>query len=234
MERGRPLAEVDNQFAGLLGGGPLPGRVGGDADDVHPAGHYLHHHQNIDAPERDLSRWKKSVASSPWAWVRSKASPTGVDATRCGPTRGTGQDPADRSGADPVTEADQLTFDAVMSPARVSRASWMTRSRIPPVTGGRPDRFGCPVSLDQSAVPGQQPAWRNGTAMQRWSTEAIAAPKFASGCPQALPSERLGCPRFTCASPVFGASGSPRYPRRGPQTRARWFVPFDVGQSGWR
>ena len=44
------FAEVHEQVAGLLGS-PRPGRVGGDAQDVHPAGLDLHHEEHVQAPE---------------------------------------------------------------------------------------------------------------------------------------------------------------------------------------
>src|SRR6266702_838544 len=47
-----PAAEVHEQVAGLLGG-PEAVRMGGQAEDVHPPGRYLHDEQHIEAPEED-------------------------------------------------------------------------------------------------------------------------------------------------------------------------------------
>ncbi|WP_236670399.1 hypothetical protein [Streptomyces antimycoticus] len=43
-----PVAQVHHQVAGLLGH-PIPVRVGGDAEDVHPARFDLHHEQHVQA-----------------------------------------------------------------------------------------------------------------------------------------------------------------------------------------
>jgi hypothetical protein len=104
-----------------------------------------------------VSRWKKSVASSPAAVGSEEGAPVGVGpagrwAQVCG-----GQDPADGAGADVVSESGELALDAAVSPARVlpgqpdneltqlavdARAAW-------------PARVG-PLFRDQVAVPGQQ------------------------------------------------------------------------------
>ena len=44
------FAEIHEQVTGLLGG-PRPGGVGGDAQDVHPAGLDLHHEEDVQAVE---------------------------------------------------------------------------------------------------------------------------------------------------------------------------------------
>nr|WP_222849141.1 hypothetical protein [Trebonia kvetii] len=46
-----PLAEVHQEVAGLLDG-PGPGRMGGDAQDVHRTGLDLHREQHVHAPEQ--------------------------------------------------------------------------------------------------------------------------------------------------------------------------------------
>ncbi len=49
-EPGGAFAEFHEQVTGLLGG-PRPGGVGRDAQDVHAAGLDLHHKQDVQAPE---------------------------------------------------------------------------------------------------------------------------------------------------------------------------------------
>ncbi len=44
------LAEIHKEITGLLGG-PFPGRVRGDAQDVHAAGLDLHHEEHVQALE---------------------------------------------------------------------------------------------------------------------------------------------------------------------------------------
>jgi hypothetical protein len=46
------VVEVDDQVAGLLGG-PVAGRMGGDAEDVHSSGEHLYHDQDVDATQGD-------------------------------------------------------------------------------------------------------------------------------------------------------------------------------------
>ena len=46
-----PVAQVHDEVAGLLGG-PGPGRMGGDAQDVHRPGLDLHHEQDVHALEQ--------------------------------------------------------------------------------------------------------------------------------------------------------------------------------------
>jgi len=60
------VAEVHEQVAALLGG-PCAVRVGCHTQDVHAPGRYLHHEQHVQAPEEDLSTWKKSRATKPSA-----------------------------------------------------------------------------------------------------------------------------------------------------------------------
>ena len=47
-----PLVEGEGQVAGLLHG-PLPGGMGGDAAEVHPAGAVLDEHQDVQALQQD-------------------------------------------------------------------------------------------------------------------------------------------------------------------------------------
>ena len=61
------FAKVHEQVAGLLGG-PRPGVVGGDAQDVHLPGPDLHHQQDMQAPEEHGVGSKRSQARIPAAW----------------------------------------------------------------------------------------------------------------------------------------------------------------------
>ena len=47
----QPLAEVQGEVAGLLNG-PLPGRVGGDPGQVHPAGAALDEHEGVQPSQQ--------------------------------------------------------------------------------------------------------------------------------------------------------------------------------------
>jgi hypothetical protein len=52
LDAARALAEVHEQVTSLLGG-PGPGRVDGDTQDMHGPGLDLHHEQDVHAPEQD-------------------------------------------------------------------------------------------------------------------------------------------------------------------------------------
>src|SRR5690349_14173893 len=67
-----PIAEIDQDVACLLRR-PGGGGVGGDAEDVHPAGGDLHLTSTFSRRRVMVPRWKKSVASNPDACVRRKA-----------------------------------------------------------------------------------------------------------------------------------------------------------------
>jgi len=66
-----------------------------------------------------VSMWKKSVASSPDAWVRRKGPPAGVDLAGRRADPGGGKDPADRAGAETVAKTDQFALHAPVSPAGI-------------------------------------------------------------------------------------------------------------------
>jgi hypothetical protein len=78
-------------------------RIGGDAEDVHPAGNHLHHDNTWIRRNAIMSKWKKSVANKPWARARRKRRQL-VSTPR---------------GADPIAETDQLALDAAVPPGRV-------------------------------------------------------------------------------------------------------------------
>jgi hypothetical protein len=46
LERVDPVAQAHHEIAGLLGN-PLPGRMGGDAQNVHPPGGELDHEEHV-------------------------------------------------------------------------------------------------------------------------------------------------------------------------------------------
>jgi hypothetical protein len=116
--------------------GPRPGGVRGDTQDMHPPGADLHHEEHVQAPE-ERSVNVQEVTGQP----------------------GRGQDPPDRSRADPVSEAEELTLDATVPPPRVlpgqspDQLPDLLRNRRAP--GGF--RIG-PLVLDQAPVPGEQGA----------------------------------------------------------------------------
>ena len=135
------FAEVHEQVTGLLGS-PRPGRVSGDTQDVHPPGLDFHHEQDVQAPEEHGVNEQEVTRQDRGRLGGQELPPgRGCPAWR-GREPGGGQDPADRSGAEPVPEAEELALDAAVPPARFCLASCWTSSQISSGTGGRPVVFG--------------------------------------------------------------------------------------------
>ena len=112
------VAKVHEQVAGLLGD-PGPGRVGGDAGDVHAAGAVLDHHQDVEAAQKDGVDVGE-VDREDRVGLRGEELSPG----RSGPLRGRVdagglQDCPDGGGGDVVAESDQFAVDASVAPGRV-------------------------------------------------------------------------------------------------------------------
>jgi hypothetical protein len=58
------MVEVHEQVAGLVRG-PVPGRVGGDAEDVDAAGGHGGTNSTYNRRSVTVSMWKKSAANNP-------------------------------------------------------------------------------------------------------------------------------------------------------------------------
>ena len=76
------IVEVHEEIAGLLGL-PGSGRVGGDAEDVHPAGGVLDDEEDIQPAQSDLvSRWSRSQARIECALGAQKLRPRWSSSSR--------------------------------------------------------------------------------------------------------------------------------------------------------
>ncbi|WSG44009.1 hypothetical protein OHA72_10900 [Dactylosporangium sp. NBC_01737] len=155
-KHGDPIAEVNHQIAGLLGG-PGGGRVRGDAEDVHPPRADLHDKQHVQPPQCDGVDVEEVGRQQPGRLGPQERPPTGVDLTRGRPDPGTGEDAANGAGADPVTEPDELNLDPSMPPSRVlpGQPQDQVTDVVADPWSSRLVRAG-PVPADQPAVPGQQ------------------------------------------------------------------------------
>jgi hypothetical protein len=106
-----------------------------------------------------VSRWKKSVASSPAAWVRRKVRQLVSVRPWCGAEAGGGEDAADGSLADVVPEPGEFSLDAAMPPPRIFPGQPGDQ-----VTEFVVDRWASwsvgvgPFSCDETAMPCQQRA----------------------------------------------------------------------------
>ena len=93
--------------------------MGDDAQDVHAAGLDLHHEQDVQALEEHGVNVQEVTRQDPGR-LRGQELPPGRGCpARCGREPGCGQDPADRSRADAIAEAEELTLDAAVPPPRV-------------------------------------------------------------------------------------------------------------------
>jgi hypothetical protein len=104
-----PAAQVHEQVAGLLNG-PRPVGVGGDAEDMYVPAADLHDEENVQALQGESAVHMEEVARQHGRRLRPEESAPGgaVTADRRGRYPQPVKDPADRGGADPVSEAAQL------------------------------------------------------------------------------------------------------------------------------
>jgi hypothetical protein len=112
------VAEIDEEVAGLLGD-PVPGGVGGDPGEVHPAGAVLDHDEQVEASEEDgvdvgeVDR-EDRVGLRGQELFPGRAGPLGSGVNASGL-----KDLPDSGGGDLVAESDELTVDASVAPGRV-------------------------------------------------------------------------------------------------------------------
>jgi hypothetical protein len=105
------FAEVHEQVPGLLRG-PRSGGVGSDAQDVHEPGIDLHYEEDVQALEEHGVNMDE-IARQDSGRLRLEELPPGWGRPAwCGPESRCGQDPADRSLADAVAEAEEFALDA--------------------------------------------------------------------------------------------------------------------------
>ena len=122
----RPVSSLKAhpQVAGLLGQ-PGAGGMGGDPEDVHPAGGVLDDDERVEPVQRDGVQVEQ-VAGEDRLWLCAEEL---RPARSCPPRRGVDagpvQDGPDGGGADPVAEAGELAVDAAVAPLgfSVARAS---------------------------------------------------------------------------------------------------------------
>jgi hypothetical protein len=147
-------AEVHQEVADLLGG-PRPVRVGGHAEDVHGAGAGLDHEQAVQAVEGICAVHVEEVGGQYCRSLGAQELPprrVGVPFRRRGDLQ-CFEDPADRGGAGPVAELEQLTLVVLGGEALDERGD-LGADRRP----SRAVRVG-PLLSDQPAVPPRDGAW---------------------------------------------------------------------------
>jgi hypothetical protein len=159
LEPPGPLAEVHEQVPRLLGG-PGPGRMRSDAQDVHGPGLDLQHEQHIQTLQQHRVHMQEVTREDARGLGGQELPPR----RRRPPWRraepGGGQDPVNRPFAHPVLQAQQLALDPPVPPTRVLPRQ-LLHQRAHLVRDRRASlqvRVG-PFPLDQAPVPGQQRAW---------------------------------------------------------------------------
>jgi hypothetical protein len=145
-----------HQVVGLLGG-PRPGRVRGDPQDVHPPAGDLHHEQHIQPAQGDRLDAEEVGGQQPGGLRTQERPPARAAAAGRRPDSGTGQDPADGAGADPVAKPQQFALDPTMPPQRVlpSQPEHQIANLVADTWAAWPVGVR-PPSADQPPVPGQQ------------------------------------------------------------------------------
>jgi hypothetical protein len=113
-----PLAEIHQQIPGLLRG-PLPRRMRGDAQDVHRTGLDLQHDQHVQALQQHRVHVQEITGKDAGRLGGQELPPSRRCPSRRRAEPGRGQDPADRPLPHPVPQANQLTLDPPVSPARI-------------------------------------------------------------------------------------------------------------------
>jgi len=114
--------------------------MGGDAQDVYGPGLDLHHEQDVHAPEQHGAGVQEVTRQEAGRLGGQELPPGRRRPARRGP--GSGQDPADRALADPVSQAGQLARDAPVAQRGFCRASFFTSSRTSSGMVGRPAVLG--------------------------------------------------------------------------------------------
>jgi hypothetical protein len=133
------------------------GRVLGDAENVDPAIRDFHDEHDVEAAQPDGVKMEEVGGQQPGRMCFEEGAPLGVCPARHGPQACGGQDPADRAGADVVSETGELALDAAVSPAQVlaRQADDKLAELLVDAGATRPVRVG-PFLGDQASVPGQQ------------------------------------------------------------------------------
>jgi hypothetical protein len=137
------IAEVHQEVADLLGS-PGAVRMGGDSEDVDVSGADFDDKEAVQAPECHRAVHVEEVGGADGRGLGVQELPpcrVGVPLRRWRNPQGL-EDAADRGGADPVAEFEQLTLDALVTPREFSAASRSMSAVISALTGGRPVWFG--------------------------------------------------------------------------------------------
>jgi hypothetical protein len=131
--------------------------MSGHAQDVHRAGAHFHDKQDVKPAQADGVEGEKVGGQQTGGLSAEEGSPAGVCSPWCRPEACSGQDSADRTGPQAVSEPDEFAVDSAVPPGRI-----LVRYAQDQVAQFVADRWAAtlvrigPFSGDQAAVPGQQ------------------------------------------------------------------------------
>jgi len=166
------VTEIHQEVADLLGG-PRAVRIRGHAKDMHVAGAGFHDEQAVQAAEAYCAVDVEEIGGEHGRGLSLQELPPGRIGVplRCRGDRQCPEDPADRGGADPVAELEELALDPLVPPGAVlggelpGERGDLGADRRP----ARPVRIS-PLARDQAAMP----------------------PEHGAGCHQAVHPRRSG------------------------------------------
>jgi hypothetical protein len=126
-------------------------------EQMHPASAHFHHKHDVEAAQRDGVQGEEVSGQQPRGLNPQERPPAGVCSPWCRTDAGRSQDPADRTGAQTVSEPTEFPVEAPVAPGEVLVCQAQDQ-----VTELVTDRWATglvgigPLSGDQAAVPGQQ------------------------------------------------------------------------------
>jgi hypothetical protein len=115
--------------------------MSGHVQDAHRPGRDLHHEQHVHALKQHSINVQEVAAQDGGCLGGQELAPGWRCVSRRGAEARCGRDPTDRPFP-PVSQAEQLTLDAPVTPAGFCRANSSTSARTSVGTGGRPGVLG--------------------------------------------------------------------------------------------
>jgi hypothetical protein len=113
-----------------------------DTEEVHHAGAYFPHEQDVESAQRDGVQGEQVGGQQPRGVSAEESSPAGVCSAWCWAEAGSRQDSADRRGAQAVSSPASSPWMRRWPQDGFCCAKRSTKSRISSLTGGRPGRLG--------------------------------------------------------------------------------------------
>jgi hypothetical protein len=114
-KRADPLAEVHQQSTGGLGG-PGCGRMRSHPEQMYLAGAHFYDKKDLEPAQRDGVQGEEVGGQQPHGLSTQERSPAGVCSPWCRAEAGSGQDSADRTGAQAVTQPGEFALKAAVTP----------------------------------------------------------------------------------------------------------------------